>query len=171
MTGSYLRLPHAKMTHTFEPLQTRVRQVVEDAIARHLHIFHPTETGPLGRPKVLHPVRVECGQVVLRNSDCGARDVFWTLDRWVDVAGDRGQNLLRKVGMWEFTNVNDLAADAIEHAHRSPTSAGIHVQNLEDRCTNLTALLGDWVRENGCSCCTTHKGECLTCRTNDALRG
>lgn len=150
-----------------------LHEIVEDAIARKLHVYHPTEVAPLGRPKVMHPVRLEPGQVVLRDSDCGGRDVFWSLETWRNAAGSRGENLLRKVGIWEFVQADDPAASDVEWASQDPRRAGEMLYTTAAECKLLKTLLRGWLdqHEHGCDCGTDEPGTCIECLSKAALSG
>ena len=104
---------------------------VEDVIRRKLFVGAPGRTA-LGGPRWAYPDRIELGDVVMRDADCGlAKPTFvWTLAEWSENVLRHG--LWRKVGMWDFVRADDEAAEAIAFCHRSPGAAGRELHRLRN---------------------------------------
>lgn len=102
---------------------------VERCIRERLHVGAPGTT-PLGGPRWAYPDRIELGDIIMRDSDCGlAKPTFtWTAAQWSENRKRHG--LWRRVGMWDFVAADDPAASDIRFCHQSPDAAGRELHRL-----------------------------------------
>lgn len=110
-------------------------QIIERAIRGQLYVARGTSS--LGGPAWRRPIRIENGDVVMLWGDCGIESrpedlCRWTLDEWREAAGEDGQYMYRKVGLWAFAPADDPATDDIRYAHTSPESAGRQLHRLRN---------------------------------------
>lgn len=120
-----------------------VREEVEDAIRRKLHIRVPCK--PPNTQALRYPEKIEGDVIVMRDSDCGpARPtISWTPQEWRDAVGsftDGFKNLWIQVGFWSFELATEPAVDDINFCHTNPAAAGRRLFQLRKE---LEALRGE----------------------------
>lgn len=91
---------------------------VEDAIRRRLHVRRARASGGYS---YWHPLSIQDGNIVLRDSDLGQRTRTITTDEWAELAE---HGVWQLVGIWDFVRADDPAAGAIAYCHRNPNAAG-----------------------------------------------
>lgn len=112
-------------------MSENIYQQVERAISERLHVPRPGRS-VLGGWLWGYPERIEYGNIIMRDSDCGlAKKTFvWTTDQWAEAAKN---GLYRLVGMWSFERADDPATPYIASAHSNPAWAGRRIYELEQR--------------------------------------
>lgn len=116
-------------------MSEQIYQQVEMAIKNHLHIIRPG-CSALGGALYGYPEKIEYGNIVMRDSDCGlAKQTFlWTTDQWANAAR---YGLYKQVGFWAFARYDDPATGYIAMAHSSPEYAGRRIHELTGKLKAL----------------------------------
>jgi hypothetical protein len=107
-----------------------IREQVEDAIARNLHLGAPPKAMSIHGMHWHYPVEIAMGDIVMRDSDCGLAKPTWTITTEEWERRVRLYGLWKKVGMWSFVPADDPAAAAIALCERDPHVAGRELHRL-----------------------------------------
>jgi len=113
-----------------------IYQQVEHAIRERLYVTG-TERHPMGGCYYFRPVAIEDGLIRLENEGSSYQPPRWTPEQWRERVTEGGIGLFQRVGFWDFTPADDVAADEIRFAHKSPKAAGRELHSLRLRVAEL----------------------------------